>query len=40
MNQTSPLIDYYTKKDILVSVDGQRDIDVVFEDITSTLGSL
>jgi adenylate kinase len=40
MNQTSPLIEYYTKQDILVSVDGQRDIDVVFEDITSTLGSL
>jgi adenylate kinase len=40
MNQTSPLIQYYTEKNILVSVDGQRDIDVVFEDITSTLGSL
>ncbi len=36
--QTKPLIDYYTKKDELVTVDGTRDIDLVTEEIIRLLG--
>lgn len=36
--QTQPLIDYYEKKDALLTVDGTLDIDVVFEKITQVLG--
>ena len=36
--QTQPLIDYYTKKDILVEVDGTVDIDDVFAAIVKVLG--
>jgi len=39
LNETQPLIDYYTKKDILVTIDGQQDINKVLEDIVSALGS-
>ncbi len=39
LNETQPLIDYYTKKNILVTIDGQQDIDKVLEDIVSALGS-
>ncbi|MTI71175.1 MAG: adenylate kinase [Firmicutes bacterium] len=38
-NQTSPLIDYYTKKNILTNIDGEQSIDDVFEDIVKALGS-
>lgn len=31
--QTAPLIDYYQAKGVLVSVDGDRDPDVVFQDL-------
>lgn len=31
--QTSPLIEYYTDKSILISVDGTKDMDDVFDDI-------
>ncbi len=35
--QTQPLIDYYAKQGILVTLDGTRDIDEVFEDIKAVL---
>lgn len=35
--ETKPLIDYYTKKSILVNIDGNKSIDEVFEDIKKTL---
>ncbi|AFS79245.1 adenylate kinase Adk [Gottschalkia acidurici 9a] len=39
LEQTQPLIDYYTKKGILSNVDGKQDIDKVFSDIVNILGS-
>lgn len=39
LNETKPLINYYTKKDILVTIDGQQDINKVLEDIVKALGS-
>lgn len=36
--QTSPLIDYYTKKGIMKAVDGTKAINQVFEDIIEILG--
>ncbi|HBT49799.1 MAG: Adenylate kinase [Caldanaerobacter subterraneus] len=35
--ETKPLIDYYTKKGILVNIDGNKSIDEVFEDIKKAL---
>ncbi len=35
--QTEPLIDYYAKQGILVTLDGTRGIDEVFEDIKANL---
>ncbi|MHC1755296.1 MAG: adenylate kinase [Methanosarcina sp.] len=35
--QTQPLINYYREKGILVTLDGTKDIDVVFEDIKAIL---
>ncbi len=37
LNETQPLIDYYNDKNILVSIDGQQDIDKVFADIVAAL---
>ena len=37
-NQTAPLIDYYKGQDKLVTVDGNRAPDVVFEDVVAKLG--
>lgn len=37
--QTQPLIAYYRKANILVTVDGTRDLNQVFEDITHVLGA-
>lgn len=37
IKQTQPLIDYYAKQGILVTIDGTRDIDEVFEDIRAVL---
>ncbi|MCL1798790.1 MAG: adenylate kinase [Eggerthellaceae bacterium] len=34
---TAPLIDYYRGCDLLVSIDGDRDPDVVFEDVQKSL---
>ena len=36
--QTQPLIDYYTRKNILKTVDGTRDMKDVFSDIITILG--
>lgn len=36
--QTAPLIDYYRGKNLLISVDGNRDPQVVLEDAVATLG--
>ena len=38
LEQTEPLIDYYTNKGILINIDGKQDIDKVFEDIVVSLG--
>ncbi len=37
-DETAPLIDYYTKQGVIINVDGQKDIKLVFEDIASALG--
>ena len=37
--QTAPLIDYYTERGLLKSIDGTRDIDVVFEEIDQIVSS-
>jgi adenylate kinase len=37
-DETAPLIDYYTNKGVIINVDGQKDINLVFEDIASALG--
>ena len=37
-DQTQPLIDYYTQKGILRTVDGTKDMKDVFEDIVKILG--
>ncbi|MCR4868967.1 MAG: adenylate kinase [Lachnospiraceae bacterium] len=37
--QTQPLIDFYSKKGILKSVDGTQPMDKVFEDIVNILGA-
>ncbi|VYT75314.1 adenylate kinase [Peptoniphilus gorbachii] len=36
-DQTAPLIDYYRAQNLLVDIDGAKDIDKVFEDIVSGL---
>lgn len=36
--QTQPLIDYYQKAGVLVTVDGTKDLNDVFADITAILG--
>jgi adenylate kinase len=36
--QTKPLLDYYQEKGYLVTINGDRDINHVFQDIKSTLG--
>jgi len=35
--QTEPLIDYYAKQGLLITLDGTKDIDEVFEDIKAAL---
>ena len=37
--QTQPLIDYYTTKNVLAEVDGTKDMEEVFQDITKILGA-
>ncbi len=38
LNETQPLIEYYTDKNNLVTINGEQGIDTVFKDIISTLG--
>lgn len=38
-NQTQPLIDYYTEKGVLKSVDGTQDVADVFQSILDVLGA-
>ena len=38
-DQTQPLIDYYQNAGILVTVDGTRELNEVFKDITAVLGA-
>lgn len=38
MDETSPLIEYYQSNGNLINVDGQQDIDKVFEDILNAIG--
>ena len=38
-DQTQPLIEYYQKAGILVTVDGTKDLNQVFKDITAVLGA-
>ena len=38
--QTQPLIDYYKDKSILVNIDGERDIGVIFNDLVTITQSL
>lgn len=37
--QTKPLIDYYNNQKILATVDGTKDMEVVFQDIVKILGA-
>ena len=37
--QTQPLIDYYTSKNVLKSVDGTQDMEAVFQSIVDILGA-
>lgn len=39
LDETSPLINYYTKAGIIKNINGQQDIKVVFADIVKALGS-
>jgi len=39
LDETKPLIDYYTSKGIIANINGQQSIDEVFKDIVSALGS-
>lgn len=39
-NQTQPLIDYYTKEDVMVTVNGAADISEVFDEICGVLDDL
>lgn len=38
--QTKPLIEYYEKVGVLINIDGNRDIDVIFADICTALNRL
>jgi len=39
LRETTPLTEYYNKQDKLVTIDGDRKINKVFEDIVTSLGS-
>lgn len=40
LNETSPLIDYYSEKDLLAEVNGEQGPDQVYEEIEEYLGEL
>lgn len=37
LSETKPLVDYYTEKGIVANIEGNQDIDKVFEDIKASL---
>lgn len=37
LSETKPLVDYYSKKGVVANIDGDQDIDKVFEDIKAQL---
>lgn len=37
LSETKPLVDYYTKKDVIANINGNQDINKVFEDIKAAL---
>jgi adenylate kinase len=39
VDETSPLIEYYTKKGVIANIDGEQDIARVFSDILNALGA-
>lgn len=39
VDETSPLIEYYTDKGLIVNIDGKKDIEAVFADIIEGLGA-
>lgn len=39
IDETKPLVDYYSSQGIIANIDGQQSIDQVFEDIVNALGS-
>lgn len=39
LDETQPLIEYYTKSGVIVTIDGDQEISKVFEDIRLSLGS-
>ena len=40
IEQTQPLLDFYEDKGYLVAIDGDQDIDEVFNQIDDTIGGL
>ncbi|WP_373600669.1 adenylate kinase [Paraclostridium bifermentans] len=39
LDETKPLVDYYSKEGIIANINGEQSIDKVFEDIVKALGS-
>ena len=39
LDETKPLVDYYSSQGIIANINGQQSIDKVFEDIVTALGS-
>ncbi|RQD74031.1 MAG: adenylate kinase [Candidatus Syntrophonatronum acetioxidans] len=39
-SQTSPLIDYYSKQGVLIDINGNQDMEMVFSEITKALDNL
>jgi adenylate kinase len=39
VEETSPLVSYYTEKHLILNLDGEKTIDAVFQDICKALGS-
>ncbi|GAA0225700.1 adenylate kinase [Metaclostridioides mangenotii] len=39
LDETKPLVDYYSKQGVVASINGDQSIDKVFEDISNSLGS-
>ena len=38
LDETKPLVDYYSSQGIIANINGQQSIDKVFEDIVNALG--